>query len=126
MTRAIEQGHLIVRVLECGRTVELTEPFWVVVDGERFEVPVGFVSDFASVPRMFWWVVPPWGRYSPAAVLHDWIYFTQIVNRLEADQVFRDHMGALGVSAWKRNAMYRAVRIFGGGAYGASPASIEL
>ena len=41
--------------------------------GESIEVPAGFVSDLASVPRIFWPFLPPDGDYSQAAVLHDWL-----------------------------------------------------
>lgn len=40
---------------------------------QRFEVPRGFVTDLASVPRLFWMALPPCGNYTPAAVVHDYI-----------------------------------------------------
>lgn len=82
-------------------------------------VPAGFTTDFASIPRLFWRVLPPTGRYGKAAVIHDYIYRTPGVNltRAQADGIFRDAMQDLGVSAFTRNLMFRGVRLFGGRAY---------
>lgn len=41
--------------------------------GRLVEVPAGFVTDGASVPRAFWALLPVWGRYSRAAVVHDYL-----------------------------------------------------
>ncbi|MDI5166053.1 DUF1353 domain-containing protein, partial [Salmonella enterica subsp. enterica serovar Montevideo] len=32
------------------------------------EVPVGFVTDLATVPRIFWSLLPPDGEYAKAAI----------------------------------------------------------
>jgi hypothetical protein len=82
-------------------------------------VPAGFVTDFASIPRFFWRILPPTGKYGKAAVVHDFIYRTPGVplTRAEADQVFCDAMEDLGVGRVTRNVMFRAVRVFGFRAY---------
>ena len=113
-------GPLQVEILPDGRRVKLLRPFRVRLRelGERvIEVPQGFETDFASVPRFFWRIVPPWGRYSPAAVVHDYLYSTGKVSREDADRAFLTLMQRLGVPAWKRSIMYWAVRWFGGPAY---------
>lgn len=110
-------GPLRVEILPDGRRARLLQPFRVNVEGRGIEAPKGFETDFASVPRVFWRIVPPWGRYSPAAVIHDYLYFTGQVPRAEADAVFLTLMERLGVPAWKRSIMYRAVRIFGKAAW---------
>ena len=95
----------------------LTSPLeWTWDDPSRaaITVPAGFTTDFASVPSMFWSVVPPTGRYGLAAVVHDWLYWQQSGKRAEADQVFHDAMGQLGVPGLKRFVMTQAVRWFGG------------
>lgn len=110
-------GPLQVEILPDGRRARLLQPFRVRLRelGERvIEVPQGFETDFASVPRFFWRVVPPWGRYSPAAVVHDYLYSTGKVSREDADRAFLTLMQRLGVPAWKRSIMYWAVRWFGG------------
>ena len=76
-------------------------------------VPRGFHTDFASVPRVFWIILPPDGKYTQAAVLHDYLYSEQICERKTADRIFINAMKVLGVPLWKRRVMYRAVRMFG-------------
>jgi len=92
----------------------LTEPFeFYDVAGKTYSVPVGFTTDFASIPKWLRWLIPPTGLYGKAAVLHDWLYRTGIVSRRRADFIFLRAMRVLGVPKWKRRAMYRAVRAFG-------------
>lgn len=80
-------------------------------------VPRGFVTDFASIPRFLWRVLPPTGIYGKAAVIHDFLYRTAGATRAEADAVFLEAMTDLSVGFWRRYAMYCAVRIFGSRAY---------
>lgn len=37
-------------------------------------VPIHFKTDFASTPRFLWAFFPPYGKYTEAAVLHDYLY----------------------------------------------------
>ena len=85
--------------------------------GYVITVPAGFYTDFASVPRFFWRLLPPWGEHGRAAVLHDWLYqpesgFTKVVS----DAIFYEAMRVSGVSWWKRCVMLAAVVVFGRGA----------
>src|SRR5438128_934582 len=74
------------------RTWELTMPLiWTGTKGDTFVVPTGFVTDFASVPRFLHWLVSPYGAYTRAAVLHDWLlrlldWWQQIVDRKSRGQ----------------------------------------
>lgn len=81
--------------------------------GDRIDVDVGFQTDFATVPRPFWIVLPKWGTYGNAAVIHDWLYWDQSRPRREADAVFLEAMGVLGVAPLVKYAMYGTVRAFG-------------
>jgi len=94
---------------------------------DTFEVDAGFETDLASVPRIFWSVLPPFGRYAKAAVVHDWLYVYQPavlspgkgyvrITRAQADGIFRRIMEEAGVDFITRWTMYGAVRI-GGGSY---------
>jgi len=76
-------------------------------------VPRGFRCDAASVPRLAWFLFPPWGRCNRAAILHDWLYWAQLCSRLQADEIFREALAACGVPAWRRSVMFNAVRIGG-------------
>ena len=81
-------------------------------------VPKGFISDGASVPRALWSIYPPFGRYLEAAIVHDWYCVlghkgeSPIDYKVAAD-VFREAMEVCGVSRWRRNKMYWAVRLGG-------------
>jgi len=88
-------------------------------------VPKEFETDLASIPRIFWTILPPDGKYSASAVLHDFLYFKKgeienpgsrvigLYSRKECDKIFLESMEVLKVPLWKRRIMYRAVRLFG-------------
>jgi hypothetical protein len=89
--------------------------------------PDRFVTDFATIPRFFWLLLPPVGdgahaRYGIAAVVHDWLYVCgkvegNQISKAFADKVFLACMTASGVASWKRKVMYLAVFLFGRGAW---------
>lgn len=93
----------------------LTEPLDYLGRTDRWVVPAGFETDFASVPRIFWTLIPRHGRYTKAAVIHDFLYLAQPggITRKDADGVFRRIMREEGVSWVKRWTMYSAVRAGG-------------
>lgn len=65
-------------------------------DPEHIIVPAGFCSDGASVPRLFWGVISNWGKYAQAAIVHDLIYATGLLDRAAADRIFREAIQVLG------------------------------
>ncbi len=102
-------------------------------------VPYNFTTDFASTPWFLWWLLPRWGKYGNAAVIHDYLYRGgEIVldehvysgsehlpktdltlphpTRKQADEIMLEAMKVLEVAAWQRNLIYWGVRI--GGWYG--------
>lgn len=92
--------------------VELLYDYAVTLSGYLVTVPKGFLTDFASVPKCLWSICPPRGKYTQAAVLHDYLYQTG-AGRNYADEWFLIFMEELGVSWWRRRAMWAAVRVFG-------------
>ena len=46
----------------------------VLYDGIKVVVPKGFVTDFASIPRIFWGLIEPDGPLYLGAILHDFGY----------------------------------------------------
>lgn len=105
-------------LLPSGREVKLIEAYAVILLSIKIAVYAGFVTDFASVPRILWMIIPPWGRYSPAAVIHDFLYLCgeingQRITRAFADWIFLTFMISLGVPKWKAYCMYFGVRLGG-------------
>lgn len=86
-------------------------------------VPAGFTTDFASIPRALWWLYLPYGdTWGEAAVIHDWLYATQLLEEWQfprkwADQMFLEGMTVLGANWFRRTVMYQAVRLCAGAAW---------
>lgn len=80
-------------------------------------VPVGFVTDFASVPRTFWSLFRPDGLYTYPAIVHDYLYWTQSTSKDTADSIFRFGMEDFGVDGATVTTMYEAVHLGGGSAW---------
>lgn len=81
--------------------------------GLTVEVPAGYATDFASIPKLFWSRLPHDGDWAKASVVHDYLYNRGGCSRFLADAVFRDGMAALGVPLIRRMVIYYAVRLFG-------------
>jgi hypothetical protein len=105
---------------------------WTGTKGDTFTVPIGFVTDFATIPRFLHWLVSPYGAYTRAAVLHDWLLVSLAswsedkvmaeavngttqqpqppANSRDTDGIFRRVMQDLGVSWSTRWLMWAGVR----------------
>lgn len=86
-------------------------------DGPTVVVPAGFVTDLASIPRVFWSLLPTDGTYTFPAIVHDFLYWTQPTERDVADKVFRYGMDDMKVSSVAASAIYAAVRVGGAGTW---------
>jgi len=108
---------LVVSPMADGKTWVILRPFGYDVgeegSGDSVDVDIGFMTDFASIPRLFWIVLPRWGKYGNAAVIHDWLYWAQTRSREESDNIMLEAMGILAVPAWKKYLIYSMVRLFG-------------
>lgn len=108
---------LVVTPSDDGERWVLYRPWTYEGNVDAFEVPAGFETDLASVPRLFWAVFPPHGKYTRAAVLHDWLYHTHLTSRADADGLFLRVMLEHRTRRYRAHLMYRAVRIFGARAW---------
>jgi hypothetical protein len=81
------------------------------------DVPTGFVTDFASIPRAFYSLLRPDGEYTYPAVLHDYLYWTQQRSREESDNVFQLAMMDFQIGVVTVQTIYKAVRVFGQSAW---------
>lgn len=133
--------ELILRDVD-GGTMQLHSPlrFISFVAGGVIEVPAGMQTDFASIPRIFWRIIPKNSRADFGAVVHDHLYQRNGVICLEepktwdtdnityrrlpaglskrkCDLIFLEAMKSKGVPLWQRIVMYQAVNLFGGSAW---------
>lgn len=90
--------------------------------GELSTVREGFITDFASIPRIFWPILPPAGNgedaYGIASLWHDWLYehkqiYGRNIVRKEADDIFLEIMLYTGVSPTVAYVMWSQVRMWG-------------
>lgn len=112
-----------------GRTVHKLNTALIWTNGSKVvEIPAGFECDLASVPRVPI-VFYLWGdRAHREAVLHDYLYRKNciiylndhpvtLVEKEEADWLFREAMIGQGVRYCIYHPMYIAVRSFGGDSF---------
>jgi len=80
---------------------------------EIIKVPVGFVTNFASVPRIFWPFIYPVDTHAKSAVIHDFCYYTSYHSKKHSDFIFKEALTVLQIEPWKIFVMYWSVRLFG-------------
>lgn len=93
--------------------------FWITVEdmpyvigrtSDRIVVPAGFVTDFASIPQPLWSLgLSPHGQYSRAAVIHDYLYWTQGCTRDQADRLLVIAMKESRVGSFDEVVVYQGV-----------------
>ena len=108
-----------------GPMARVLSPLRFTYDGHTLYVPARFVTDHASVPRIFWNLIPPVDpRWNRAAVVHDYGYrfaafpreeggFLQFRSRKAVDCLFLNAMAVDGAGWLARRTIYRAVRVGG-------------
>ena len=100
-----------VEIFYAGNKVKYRLLEKVIIKG--YEIPAGYITDFASVPRSLWNVLPPTGLHNTAAILHDWLYDNRIGERKKADEIFYKVMIESGVNKIAAKVMYWGVRLGG-------------
>lgn len=135
---------LKVEVLDNGKEYRILETFTYYKTNQKhikIKVEKDFITDFASVPRIFWIFYPPFGTYTKPAVLHDrlceaflrketWndvldkeiptanshVEYLNLKNekitRKQADTIFLESMKAINVNVFTRMILYISVRIY--------------
>jgi|TARA_B110000908_G_scaffold30001_2_gene35492 hypothetical protein len=96
------------------------------IDGTKYVIPAGFTFDGASIPKFFWKYLSPTGVLLMPGLVHDWIYKTQSLKRVDGndsltftldqkqcDEIFRDL--AIEINGFKviNNIAYYILRVFG-------------
>lgn len=111
-------GDIIVKDISESTVNDLWELRSTIVvrlsNGDYVTIPYGFVTDFASVPKLFWSAISPIGKTKLASLIHDYIYVTQIYDRDFADKEFYKWLQFLQPNKYVRNkVMYYCVNFFG-------------
>ena len=108
---------LRVEEIDDGRWRLLSKLVYVSSLAGVIEVPAGFETDFASVPRVpvAYWLFGDVAH--EAAVIHDFLYSTGAVPRAMADGVLLEAMEITGIPHWRRLPIYWAVRMGGASHY---------
>lgn len=98
----------------------LSQDFVVRTPRGIFVVPRGYITDHASVPQLFWSIIPPVASsLAEGSIIHDYFYSkgTEDVPRKFADECLKEIAKVKGNEWFKANAAYRAVRVASGGLY---------
>ena len=77
------------------------------------DIPTGFVTDFATIPKIGWSIINPIGKHSRAAIVHDFIYVSNKEGRPWADAVFLEAMKISGTNWFTKYVCYWGVRLLG-------------
>lgn len=93
---------------------------WTGSRGDVIDVPPGFVTDLATVPRMFRALIDVAGKHDRAAIVHDRLCrllqaakdagTTPAINPVDVDGIFRAILRELGVGRLMRNLYWAGVR----------------
>lgn len=104
--------------------------FWITVEDmtyvigstdDRIVVPKGFVTDFASIPQPLWSLgLTPYGQYSRAAIVHDFLYWSQGCTKAQSDRLLVIAMKESNVSGFDEFLVYQGVDKGGTGPWNAN------
>ena len=98
-----------------GRNWIVREPltYKIGISQDSVTVPVGFVTDLASIPPALQSLIQQNGPYLLPAVVHDYLYWKQTCTRAQSDKILRLAMIEHAVPEAERFAIYQAVHFAG-------------
>lgn len=112
---------LIVEYID-GTNWKLHEEFSYYLSADEsasIHVPKGFMTDFASVPKILKVFAKDSEIFCKASILHDYLYSGSgnengyKYTREESDKIYRDAMQVFGMTASRSYIFYKGVRFFG-------------
>jgi len=93
----------------------------IVISGPKpyiIEVPAGFVTDYASIPKYLrWYINSDDPKIMGPAFIHDFLYQTNITSRATADAIFYHLLRENNVKRWEAKFMRLGVSLFGKKSY---------
>jgi hypothetical protein len=95
------------------RVVQLLDAVSYTDADGQIVIPAGTRTDWTSAPRWLWWLFPVFDKAALGALLHDYLLSERPrrMSRAQIDRKFREAMRLLGVSQWRRNALWLGVRL---------------
>lgn len=95
---------------------QLRADYCVCLPGHTLTVLDGYLTDFASVPRLFWASCgyPSEPELQAPALIHDALYSAELVTRKQADDILHWACRANGVGRYRAWKIWAGVRIGGG------------
>ena len=107
---------LVLEVVDGGWRVASPFIYHSELLGRDIEVPEGYVTDLASVPQLFRFIVPVANaKNRRAAVVHDYLCTNPeglVKDQKQADKVFREALGVVGVGRFRSAFLYYPVRTY--------------
>lgn len=103
----------MISLIPKGNKWEVEKNYQVSVLNTTIKIKKGFVSDLASIPRIMWFILPPFGRYTEASVVHDYLYFNAELPRKKCDEIFFILMLRNNVDYYTAKILFYTVRLFG-------------
>lgn len=81
----------------------------------RLEIPAGFRTDLASIPRVFRNIqfLDPNGLSRRPAAMHDWLYAWRGIGKDDADEFLKQSLLAEGAAPHVSEVFYLGVHVFG-------------
>ena len=104
------------KLITAGDSFILLESYTREINGFLITAPKNLKTDLASIPGVARIFFKTFGKYTNAAIIHDYLYSelnNTGINRLLADKIFLHIMREDGVSKISSLIMYKAVRSFG-------------
>lgn len=111
-------GDLVLKAVPGGWEVVEDFTYHSELINKDIIVPTGYFTDLASVPRLARFIVPVANaKNRKAAVVHDYlcthgIELGIVRDQKQADKVFREALGVVGLSRVKSGALYYPVRAY--------------
>ena len=107
---------LIAKAVDGGWLLHSPLIYYSDVLGHSVTVPPGYFTDLASVPRLLRWLVPVANaKNRRASVVHDYLCTHGdgvVKNQKQADKVYREALGVIGLGRFKSGGIYYPVRMF--------------
>ena len=83
-------------------------------NGTVIIIPNGYKWDLSSVPRFLWWLLPPDGDFQVGALIHDYLYEYNMVNRKFADlEMYKWSSAVSGTSKKSIRNIDNKIRLWG-------------